>query len=365
MSSPLDNRTTVVALSGGVDSAVSALRLLEAGHSVEAVFMKNWEEDDTAQYCSAAEDLADAERVCASLDIPLRTVNFASEYWDRVFERFLEEYRAGRTPNPDVWCNREIKFKEFHDFALDHGRSRIATGHYARIDDSGDELRLLKGLDHDKDQTYFLYAIGQHELARSVFPIGDLSKAEVRALALRAQLGNHAKKGSTGICFIGERPFREFLGQYLPTDPGPMRDPSGITLGEHCGLAFYTLGQRQGLGIGGTEGSDGQPWYVVDKDPGENALIVGQGREHPLLYSERLNACEASWISGVIPAQPFRAQAKIRYRQADQLCTVTPGDELTFHAEFDEPQWAVTPGQSIVLYQHEVCLGGGIIERRG
>lgn len=347
-----------------MDSSVCALRLLEAGHHVEAVFMKNWEEDDTEQYCSAAADLADAQSVCATLGIPLRTVNFATEYWDRVFERFLAEYRAGRTPNPDIWCNCEIKFKEFHHFAIDNGSNRIATGHYARVEKSRHTMRLLKGVDADKDQSYFLYALGQDELSRSLFPLGELRKAEVRDIAARAGLSTHQKKGSTGICFIGERPFREFLSKYIPPNPGPIQLPDGTVLGMHAGLPFYTLGQRQGLGIGGARGADGRPWYVVDKHEPENALIVAQGRDHRLLYTSSLFACEATWVAARPPRQSFRAHAKIRYGQSDRACQVTPNDRDHFSVTFDEPQWAVTPGQSVVLYNGDECLGGGIIAQR-
>jgi len=358
-----DDKHVVVALSGGVDSAVSAHRLIEAGHEVEAIFMKNWEEDDTDAYCSAAEDLADAERVCERLGLGLRTVNFATEYWDRVFERFLAEYRLGRTPNPDVWCNREIKFRELYEFLTDIGRDRIATGHYARVEVGDNGYALLKGLDDDKDQTYFLYTIGQAELARVQFPIGAMTKAEVRALAREIGLENHDKKGSTGICFIGERPFRDFLSQYIAPSPGPMRTPEGVFLGEHQGLAFYTLGQRQGLGLGGTRGSNGRPWYVVDKHVSDDALIVAQGREHPSLYSRALSAIEPSWVAGSPPADVFRAGAKTRYRQDDTPCTVNV-TESGFTVAFDTAQWAVTPGQSVVLYQGATCLGGGIIDER-
>jgi tRNA-specific 2-thiouridylase len=353
-----------VALSGGVDSAVCALRLLEAGHEVQAVFMKNWEEDDTAQYCSAAEDLADAEQVCAHLGITLRTVNFATEYWDRVFERFLAEYRAGRTPNPDIWCNREIKFKEFHDFAADNGATRIATGHYARVKHDLAGYHLLKGLDESKDQSYFLYAIGQPELARTLFPLGDLTKDEVRLRAEHAGLANHAKKGSTGICFIGERPFREFLSQYLPADPGDIVDSDKQVLGQHVGLPFYTIGQRQGLGLGGSQSGDGRPWYVVGKERDANHLIVGQGRDHPALFSAMLGASQATWVDGKARNVPFRGAAKTRYRQADQPCLMQPIDDERFNVTFDEPQWAITPGQSVVIYAGDECLGGGIIEER-
>jgi len=359
----LDEERVMVALSGGVDSAVSAYQLQRAGFAVDAIFMKNWEEDDTSEYCSAAEDLADAERVCERLGLSLRTVNFATEYWERVFERFLAEYRIGRTPNPDVWCNREIKFRELYDFLTDIGQEQIATGHYARVSQSQTGYQLLKGLDADKDQTYFLYTIGQAELARVRFPIGEMTKQEVRAVAHAAGLANHDKKGSTGICFIGERPFRAFLSQYIQPAPGPMRTPEGQHVGEHQGLAFYTLGQRQGLGLGGARGGDGQPWYVVDKHIGEETLIVAQGREHPLLYSAGLSATEASWVAGDPPSEKFSASAKTRYRQDDTPCIVTVTEE-GFDVGFEHPQWAVTPGQSVVLYQGDVCIGGGVIDAR-
>lgn len=358
-----DVGTITVALSGGVDSAVSALSLLQAGYTVEAVFMKNWEEDDTNEYCAAAEDLQDAERVCEQLGVPLRTVNFATEYWERVFGRFLEEYQAGRTPNPDVWCNREIKFRELYDFLSDIGRKCVATGHYARVQKSDDGFQLLRGLDQSKDQSYFLYMLGQPELARINFPVGTLLKHQVRSAARTAGLRNYDKKGSTGICFIGERPFRAFLSQYIAPSPGPVRTPNGRIVGEHQGLHLYTLGQRQGLGIGGTKNGDGQPWYVVDKMVEEQTLIVAQGRHHPLLYSKILEAIEPTWIAGVPPQAVFRACAQSRYRQTPQACTVTV-TSTGFQTEFDEPQWAVTPGQSVVLYDADVCLGGGLIAAR-
>jgi len=355
----------VVALSGGVDSSVAALRLLESGHEVEAVFMKNWEEDDTAQYCSAAEDLADAQSVCDRLGIRLRAVNFAAEYWERVFERFLAEYEAGRTPNPDIWCNREIKFHEFHHYANDLGIERIATGHYARIATDRDGPRLLKGRDPHKDQSYFLYAIETEALERTAFPVGALHKTEVREIARRAGLATHAKKGSTGICFIGERPFRTFLSTYLAPAPGPIVTPEGHRIGEHMGLAFYTLGQRQGLGVGGQAGSSGEPWYVADKRPADNALVVVQGRRHSSLLSGALVAEEVNWIGPAPPPRrPLAATAKVRFRQSDQRCRISPLGPGRVLVRFDEPQWAVTPGQSVVFYRGEVCLGGGTITLR-
>jgi tRNA-specific 2-thiouridylase len=351
----------MVGLSGGVDSSVAALLLLEQGYAVSGLFMKNWEEDDTADQCTAEEDLADARAVCERLGIPLHTVNFSAEYWDRVFAYFLQEYGAGRTPNPDVLCNKEIKFRAFLDHALGLGADCIATGHYARIG-HGDTFQLLKGADPDKDQTYFLYTLGQPALARSLFPIGNLPKPEVRQLAKRAGLPTHAKKDSTGICFIGERDFRAFLQRYLPAQPGEMRTPDGDYVGEHQGLMYYTLGQRQGLGIGGRRGAGDAPWYVVDKDLEHNVLLVAQGHDHPLLYRRELEAVELHWVAGAPPAPEFTCTAKTRYRQADQPCTVQQRSADRWQVVFDQPQWAITPGQSVVFYAGEACLGGGVIQ---
>ncbi len=355
----------VVGLSGGVDSAVAALLLREQGYAVEALFMKNWEEDDAPEYCAAAADLADAQAVCDVLGIPLHTVNFSAEYWDRVFEYFLAEYRAGRTPNPDVLCNREIKFKAFLDHAATLGATTIATGHYARSDLHEGRWRLLRGADPEKDQSYFLYTLGQAQLARSRFPLGHLAKGEVRRMAAAAGLPVHAKKDSTGICFIGERKFKEFLARYLPARPGDIVTPEGEVIGRHDGLMYHTLGQRQGLGIGGRHGSSGEPWYVAGKDLGRNLLLVVQGHDHPLLFSRALTATDLTWVAGEPPALPARCSAKVRYRQGDQPCRVEAGPEGGVTVTFDTPQRAVTPGQSVVFYDGAACLGGGIITSHG
>ncbi len=347
----------VVGMSGGVDSSVAALLLKRAGYDVVGLFMKNWEDDDADEYCSTREDLIDAAAAADVIGIELEAVNFSAEYKDRVFADFLREYAAGRTPNPDVLCNAEIKFKAFLDHAMRLGAARIATGHYARIDFSGNAFRLLKGKDEAKDQTYFLHRLNQQQLSRVVFPLGELRKAEVRRIALEAGLPNHAKKDSTGICFIGERPFREFLHRYLPKAPGAMVDENGTALGEHIGLAFYTIGQRKGIGIGGA----GEAWYVAEKRIGANELVVVQGRDHPLLLRNSLKAGAASWIAGEAPAERSSHTAKTRYRQADAACTLARVRESEIAVEFPAPQWAVTPGQSVVLYDREVCLGGGII----
>ncbi len=349
----------IVGLSGGVDSAVAALRLKEAGWEVEALFMKNWEEDDEEGYCAAAEDLADARQVAETLQIPLHTVNFSGEYWDRVFRHFLDEYRAGRTPNPDVLCNREIKFRAFLDHALDLGADCIATGHYARLS-QGEPRRLLRAADENKDQTYFLYMVPQAALARTLFPLGGLTKPQVRRIAEEAGFANWRKKDSTGICFIGERRFRDFLAGYLPASPGPMVTPEGEVIGEHQGLMYYTLGQRQGLGLGGVAGHPEAPWYVVGKDLAHNRLVVAQGHDHPLLFRDTLEAEQLHWPAGGPPAGRFRCLARCRHRQPLQPCEVEiRGD--TMEVRFDTPQRAVTPGQSVVLYDEEECLGGGII----
>lgn len=351
----------IVGMSGGVDSSVAALLLLEQGHEVEGLFMKNWDEDDGTEYCTAREDLADAEAVCAKLGIRLHAANFAAEYWDNVFEHFLHEYRAGRTPNPDVLCNREIKFKAFLDYATALGAARIATGHYARIGERKGHATLLKGLDPGKDQSYFLCAVNEGQLARSLFPVGELHKSEVRERAAKAGFVTHDKKDSTGICFIGERRFRDFLQTYLPAQPGDIETPEGRVLGRHQGLMYHTLGQRQGLGIGGVRQGSQAPWYVAEKDLERNVLIVVQGNEHPLLYAKSLYVSRFEWIDGEGPALPWRGTAKTRYRQPDQHCTLErDGDGCRVH--FDEPQRALTPGQYVVLYEGERCLGGGVIE---
>ena len=355
-------RKVMVGMSGGVDSSVAALLLLEAGYAVEGLFMKNWDEDDGTEYCTAIADLADARAVCDRLGIKLHAANFAAEYWDNVFEHFLNEYRAGRTPNPDILCNREIKFKAFLDYATMLGADMIATGHYARNEAVDDGTWLLKGRDPDKDQSYFLSAVNEKQLAPCLFPIGNLHKKQVRELAAREGFVTHDKKDSTGICFIGERRFRDFLQNYLPAQPGDIETPEGRILGRHQGLMYHTLGQRQGLGIGGVRDSTEAPWYVAGKDLQRNVLVVVQGNDHPLLFAKALLTSDFAWINARHPELPLRCKAKIRYRQADQDCVVTreAGDSL--RVSFDRPQRAVTPGQQIVLYLGERCLGGGVIE---
>jgi tRNA-specific 2-thiouridylase len=351
-----------VGLSGGVDSAVAAALLLDAGHAVEAVFMKNWEEDDTPTHCSAAADLAEAQAVADRLGIPLRAVNFATEYWDRVFAHFLDEYRAGRTPNPDVLCNREIKFRAFLDYALAAGAEAIATGHYARRAERADGVHLLEAADADKDQTYFLHALDQSQLRPTLFPLGGLTKPQVRALARERGLPNHARRDSTGICFIGERRFRDFLERFLPACPGEIRTPDGRLVGRHAGLMFYTLGQRHGIGVGGVAGAGDAPWFVVGKDLASNTLLVAQGHDHPLLTSRSLVAQPLSWILGAAPASELACAARCRHRQPLQACVLTLSDDgAAAQVRFRDPQRAVTPGQSVVFYRAGECLGGGVI----
>jgi tRNA-specific 2-thiouridylase len=360
-------RRIVVGLSGGVDSAVTAWLLKRAGHEVVGIFMKNWEEDDD-EHCSSRQDFLDAASVADVIGIEIEHVNFAADYKDRVFAEFLREYRAGRTPNPDVLCNAEIKFKAFLDHALRLGAERIATGHYARVRELAGRMQLLKGIDGQKDQSYFLHRLNQAQLARTLFPLGELKKTEVRRIAAEIGLPNAKKKDSTGICFIGERPFREFLARYLANAPGPIEDDRGRAIGSHVGLSFYTLGQRKGIGIGGLkDGSDARaggehaPWFVAGKDLDRNVLTVVPGHDHPWLLSTRLLAADASWVAGTPPAAG-RYAAKTRYRQADAPCTLEHADEsATLRIAFDAPQWAVTPGQSAVLYDGDVCLGGGVI----
>ncbi len=360
-------KRVVVGLSGGVDSAVSAWLLKRQGHEVIGIFMKNWEDDNDSEYCSSNVDFVDAAAVADVVGIELEHVNFAAEYKDRVFAEFLREHRAGRTPNPDVLCNAEIKFKAFLDHALRLGAEHIATGHYARVRDYEGCFELLKGMDPAKDQSYFLHRLTQAQLSRTLFPVGELHKTEVRRIALEIGLPNATKKDSTGICFIGERPFREFLQQYLAPMPGPMLDEHGRELGRHVGLSFYTLGQRQGLGIGGVrqgehaDSSEHAPWFVAHKDTAHNALRVVQGHGHPALLSRTLHAADCSWVAGA-PPTPARLAAKTRYRQADAACEFVVEDQ-GFALHFDAAQWAVTPGQSAVLYDGEVCLGGGVINR--
>ncbi|WP_339897087.1 tRNA 2-thiouridine(34) synthase MnmA [uncultured Gilvimarinus sp.] len=352
----------IVGMSGGVDSSVSALLLQQQGYRVEGLFMKNWEEDDGTEYCTAKEDLADAQKVCDTLGIKLHTANFAAEYWDNVFEHFLAEYKAGRTPNPDILCNREIKFKVFIEYAEMLGGELIATGHYVRRAERDGHTYLLRGLDNNKDQSYFLHAVGEAEFARTLFPVGELEKPEVRRIAEQHNLITHSKKDSTGICFIGERRFKDFLQQYLPAQPGDIVTADGSVIGQHAGLMYHTIGQRQGLGIGGVKGAPDEPWFVIAKNLEHNQLLVAQGTDHPLLYTNFLGAGQAHWINGNPTTDTLRVTAKTRYRQADQACEVTllPNNRLA--VIFDEPQRAVTPGQSVVFYQGDICLGGAVIE---
>lgn len=355
----------IVGISGGVDSAVAALLLREQGYRVEGLFMRNWDDPDDPGHCPAQRDLEAAEAACARLGIPLRRVDFTAEYWHRVFEHFLAEYAAGRTPNPDVLCNREIKFGTFLQHARALGADAVATGHYARIGRAGDgDRRLLRGTDAGKDQSYFLHAVDQDALARALFPLGDWTKAAVRERAHAAGLPNHDRADSTGICFIGERRLRDFLSAYLPARPGPMETPAGAYMGAHHGLMYYTVGQRRGLGIGGGRGAPGQAWYVLAKDVARNALVVGQGHDHPWLYAAGLHASGIRWIAGRPPALPLACEAQVRYRQRPVPCRVeacaAPG---AVQVRFATPQRAITPGQAVVFYDGPVCLGGGVIER--
>ena len=373
MTQQQSRQRVVVGLSGGVDSAVTAWLLKQQGHEVVGIFMKNWEDDDDSAYCSSNIDFVDAAAVADVLGIEIEHVNFATDYKDRVFAEFLREYQAGRTPNPDILCNAEIKFKAFLDHALRLGADKIATGHYARVrlNAATGDVELLKGLDPAKDQSYFLHRLNQAQLAKTLFPVGELYKTEVRRLADEIGLPNARKKDSTGICFIGERPFREFLNRYIAKAPGPIKDERSRTIGQHVGLSFYTLGQRRGLGIGGLKvkgaqrgGGEHAPWFVARKDMASNTLWVVQGHEHPWLQSSQLSAQDANWISGHAPeAGPLAA--KTRYRQADAPCTLLAPNANSFALDFSTPQWAVTPGQSAVLYDGEVCLGGGVIAGHG
>lgn len=356
----MNNKTRVVlGMSGGVDSSVSALLLKEQGYEVIGVFMKNWDDTDEFGHCTAEEDAEDVRRVCDQIGIPYYTVNFEKQYMDKVFQYFLDEYRKGRTPNPDVMCNREIKFGEFLQKALELGADYIATGHYARVEQKDGLFRLLRGVDNNKDQTYFLNALNQYQLSKAMFPIGHLPKPEVRAIAEKAGLATAKKKDSTGVCFIGERNFKEFLSGYLPAKPGNMVTLDGEVKGRHDGLMYYTLGQRQGLGIGGS--GSGEPWFVAGKDLEKNVLYVVQGEKHPSLYTSGLRATDLNWISGKLPDAPLRCNAKFRYRQPDQGVTVAFDGDGTCEVTFDQPQKAITPGQSVVFYDGEVCLGGAII----
>lgn len=350
----------VLGMSGGVDSAVAALLLKDRGYQVECLFMKNWEGDDDEK-CTSEQDYLDALAVCDQLDLPLHSVNFSKEYWETVFQHFLIEYKSGRTPNPDILCNKEIKFKAFLNYAMDLGAEKIATGHYARVASDQNGTRLLRGLDQDKDQSYFLYILGQKELSRTLFPIGDYTKPQVRRLAEEAGLINKSKKDSTGICFIGERNFRYFLEQYIPAQPGDIITLDGHHVGRHDGLMYYTIGQRKGIGVGGGHGDAEAPWYVAEKNLAENQLIIVQDRNHPALYSTSLEASQLSW-TGQPPENPFFCTSKIRYRSKDVSCKLDFLNSDLARVDFDSPQFAVTPGQSIVWYSGDECLGGGIIE---
>jgi len=354
----------IVGMSGGVDSSVAALRLVQSGYQVSGIFMQNWEDDD--EHCTARQDYRDARAVADKLSISLSTVNFAEEYWERVFAHFLTEYGAGRTPNPDILCNKEIKFNAFLDHAHAQGADAIATGHYAQTrflkdECADDQVQLLRGADANKDQSYFLYTLNQRQLGASLFPVGDLDKPVLRKMAQDAGFHLHNKKDSTGICFIGERKFNTFLAQYLPAQPGDILTEAGDRIGQHNGLMFYTLGQRQGLGIGGTSDGDESPWYVLAKDVPNNILLVGQGHDHPMLFRTALHSHDMHWVAGSAPAPAFKCTAKVRYRQEDQAASVQVTENGELQVKFEQPVRAITPGQSIVLYDNQVCLGGGII----
>lgn len=364
MSKDNSNTRVVVGMSGGVDSSVTALLLKQQGYDVIGIFMKNWDDTDQFGNCTAEDDAEDVRRVCEQIDIPYYTVNFEKEYFDKVFTYFLDEYKSGRTPNPDVMCNREIKFGEFLNKALDLGADYVATGHYARVVEENGVYKLLRGIDSNKDQTYFLNALNQEQFSKAMFPIGHLPKPEVRRIAEEAGLYTAKKKDSTGVCFIGERNFKEFLSQYLPAQPGKMVDiATGEVKGDHDGLMYYTLGQRQGLGIGGS--GNGEPWFVADKDLEKNVLYVVQGDSHPSLYSNSLMATGVNWIEGEdsLPKGPLTCTAKFRYRQPDQGVTLNWLPDGTVHVVFDKQQKAITPGQAVVFFQGEECLGGGTIDK--
>jgi tRNA-specific 2-thiouridylase len=357
-----EKKRVVVGLSGGVDSSVAALLLKQQGYEVTGLFMKNWEDDDTEDYCSSRQDLIDAVSVADKIGIDIEQVNFSAEYKERVFSEFLVEYKAGRTPNPDVMCNAEIKFKAFLDHAMAMGADYIATGHYAQVRENDGMFQLLRADDGTKDQSYFLYRLNQQQLSKTLFPLGNLTKIEVREIARREGLATHDKKDSTGICFVGERPFRDFLNRYIPANPGDICTPDGARVGRHNGLMFYTLGQRQGLGIGGLRNGDGDAWYVAEKDLVRNRLTVVQGHDHAMLFTDRLTAVNLNWISGTTPHCGWVYGAKTRYRQKDAPCVISAVTRQSCAVDFAEPQWAVTPGQSVVIYESNVCLGGGIIE---
>ena len=355
------HKKIIVGMSGGVDSSVSVALLQQQGYAVEGMFMKNWEEDDTQEFCTADEDVKDAQNVADKLNVKLHLRNFASEYWDFVFEDFLNEYRIGRTPNPDILCNREIKFKTFLENAQDLGADFMATGHYVDKDFSDGKFRLLKGKDNNKDQSYFLYTITQEQLAYSLFPLGKIAKPQVREMAQELDLVVANKKDSVGICFIGEKNFTQFLANYLKPNPGNIVNDKGAVIGKHTGLMYYTIGQRQGLGIGGVKNAPQLPWFVVAKNHDKNELIAIQSSDNPLLFSSELTAINLNWISGTQPELPYQCKAKVRYRQSDQACTISKNKDGTIKVSFNQPQRAVTPGQSVVFYDGDVCLGGGII----
>ncbi len=357
MKDPKDTRV-VIGMSGGVDSSVAALLLKEKGYDVVGIFMKNWDDTDENGVCTATEDYDDVVRVCNQLDIPYYAVNFEKQYWDKVFTYFLDEYKAGRTPNPDVMCNKEIKFKAFLDHAMSLGADYLATGHYAQVRQKGDQYEMLRGKDNNKDQTYFLNQLSQDVLSKVMFPLGHLDKSRVREIAKEHDLATATKKDSTGICFIGERNFKEFLSEYLPAQPGNMETLKGEVKGKHDGLMYYTLGQRQGLGIGGP----GEPWFVIGKNVKENILYVDQGYHNDYLYSDGLEAYDLNWNSGQAPTEPFTCTAKFRYRQEDSPVTVTPLEDGRVKVDFHEPERAITPGQAVVFYDGDVCLGGGTID---
>jgi tRNA-specific 2-thiouridylase len=357
------SKKVIVGMSGGVDSSIAAWLLREQGYHVEGVFMKNWEQDDREGYCAAAQDLQDAQKVCAQLNIPLHSVNFSQQYMQRVFHHFLDEYEKGRTPNPDVLCNKEIKFNAFLQHALSLGADFIATGHYARVEASTEGAVLYKAKDRDKDQTYFLHAVDSAALSKTLFPVGDFLKSQIREFAKELNLVTHDKKDSTGICFIGERRFKTFLNEFMLAKPGPMQTPLGETIGQHEGLMFYTLGQRQGLGIGGRRDTSDEPWYVVDKDTATNTLVVAQGTHHPRLYSQGLICGPIHWLNPKSDELPKTCYAKTRYRQAEQACVISPANNNQHYVMFSGPQRAVTPGQYIVFYEKNQCLGGATIEQ--
>ena len=358
----MKNRTVIVGLSGGVDSSVTALLLKNQGYKVVGLFMKNWEDDDDDEYCSSKQDLLDAVSVADKIGIDIEVVNFSKEYKEKVFSEFINEIKSGRTPNPDILCNSEIKFNAFLNHAISMGADKIATGHYAQIKESDGLYSLLKADDSTKDQSYFLYRLNQHQLSKSIFPLGTFLKKDVREIAKKEGLHNSDKKDSTGICFIGERPFTEFLNKYIENSPGPIKDEHGKIVGEHIGLVFYTLGQRQGLGIGGSKTSNGEPWFVAEKNIQENTLIVAQGHGHPLLFKDGLAAKKTHWIHGTLPKKHWVYGAKTRYRQPDAPCVIVTLNDHSIELFFGQKQWAITPGQSVVVYESNVCLGGAIIE---